>query len=269
MSFGIFTSRIARSGRSRIASVARLGAVGGLRDHLDVGLPLEQHAQAGAHDPVVVCDQDPHRARSVTASVAAAASTYAISAHADPGVAASSRLSARRAEPLCRCPGATRPSGRRPRAARARACPRSQAARRLLEGEAAAVVADDELDTLSPSRRSCTRTARALRVLGGVRERFLRDAVGDELHVRRQVRQLARRPRTRPRSPLRRPSSSTRPASAAFRPRSSRAVGRSWRASVSSSSIAWLASALVSASSWRELGGRLARAAPRAAAAGR
>ena len=58
-----------------------------------------------------------------------------------------------------------------------------------------------------------------------------------------------------------RPSSLTWPASAALRPRSSSAVGRSWRASIRSSSIAWLASALVSASSCASSTGALTRAA--------
>ena len=69
---------------------------------------------------------------------------------------------------------------------------------------------------------------------------------------RRRGRRSRPRRRTRPRS-RRAPSCSTWPAIAAARPRSSSAVGRSWRARESSSRIAWLASALVSASSRLEL----------------
>ncbi len=58
-------------------------------------------------------------------------------------------------------------------------------------------------------------------------------------------------------------TSSTWPASAALRPRSSSAVGRSARASVKSSCIAWLAIPLVSASSRSTSGGAFSRAASR------
>src|SRR5262249_19017019 len=44
--------------------VARLGAVGGLGYDLDVRLAFEQQAETGADDPVVVGDQDLHRADS-------------------------------------------------------------------------------------------------------------------------------------------------------------------------------------------------------------
>ncbi len=53
----------------------------------------------------------------------------------------------------------------------------------------------------------------------------------------------------------------TLPASAAFSPRSSSAVGRSWRARVRSSCIAWLASAFVSSISRSSSGGACSRTA--------
>ena len=38
-------------------------AVGGLADHLDVGLRVEDHAEPGAHDLLVVGDDHPDRHR--------------------------------------------------------------------------------------------------------------------------------------------------------------------------------------------------------------
>ncbi len=60
---------------------------------------------------------------------------------------------------------------------------------------------------------------------------------------------------------LRRSSSVTLPARAALRPRSSSAVGRSWRASVRSSCIAWFARAFVSSISCASSYGAWARTA--------
>ena len=41
--------------------------VGGLRHHPHVGLAVDQHPESRAHDPMVVCDQDPdHRILNVT-----------------------------------------------------------------------------------------------------------------------------------------------------------------------------------------------------------
>ena len=136
----------------------------------------------------------------------------------------------------------------------------AEAALGLVEGEAAAVVGDVELDAAvlacgaaapRPARRRC----------GGRRWRAPPGRPGRRRAGRRR---RGRRSRPRPRgsasiSP--RPSCSTWPAIAAARPRSSSAVGRSWRASESSSRIAWLASALVSASSASSSGGAASRAA--------
>ncbi len=51
---GICTSMSTTSGSRRRVSVDRLGAVAGLADHLDVVLRLEDEAQAGAHQLLVV-----------------------------------------------------------------------------------------------------------------------------------------------------------------------------------------------------------------------
>jgi hypothetical protein len=50
--------------------VPSLGSVGGLGDHVDVGLPLEQQPQPGADYPVVVGDQDSHHIHQPDASAA-------------------------------------------------------------------------------------------------------------------------------------------------------------------------------------------------------
>ena len=144
----------------------------------------------------------------------------------------------------------------------------SEPASRLVEGEAAPVVGDRELDLPVASRRGDADVLGA-RVAGGVRERLLRDPVDDELHVARAAPRGRPRPRSSASMPPWRPSSSTWPASAAFSPRSSSAVGRSWRASVSSSCIAWLASAFGLGELARRAPAAPSRAPPRAAAAGR
>ena len=138
-----------------------------------------------------------------------------------------------------------------------------EAPRRLVEGEAATRRRRPSSSTPSPSRARWTSTRSAPRVLGGVRQRLLGDPVDDELHVRRQPGEVAARPRSVASTCRGGRARSTWPASAAFRPRSSSAVGRSWRASMRSSSIAWLASAFVSASSCASSTGALTRAASR------
>ena len=56
---GIRMSISTTSGRGRAASADRLRAVGGLADHLDVGLGVEQRAEAGPDQCLVVGEQDP------------------------------------------------------------------------------------------------------------------------------------------------------------------------------------------------------------------
>ena len=138
----------------------------------------------------------------------------------------------------------------------------AEAALGLVEGEAAAVVGDVELDAAvlataqrrpRPGRRRCA----------AWRWRAPPGRPGRRPAARRR---RGRRSRPRPRTSASispRPICSTWPAIAAARPRSSSAVGRSWRASESSSRIAWLASALVSASSASSSGGAASRAASR------
>ena len=57
---GIRMSIRQTSGRMLRAKRHRLGAVGGLADHLDVGLRVEDHPQARAHELLVVGDEDAH-----------------------------------------------------------------------------------------------------------------------------------------------------------------------------------------------------------------
>ena len=135
----------------------------------------------------------------------------------------------------------------------------AEAALGLLEGEAAAVVGDRRARRRSPCAAAPPRSAR--RRCGGRRWRAPPGRPGRRpAGRRRRGRRSRRRRRARPRrSP--RPSCSTCPPIAAARPRSSSAVGRSWRASESSSRIAWLASALVSASSASSSGGAASRTA--------
>ena len=125
----------------------------------------------------------------------------------------------------------------------------------LLEGEAAAVVGDLELDA-SPSARRRRRPRSARRRSGGPRWRAPPGRPGRRPAARRCRGRRSRPPRPARRRPRSCETCSTWPAIAAARPRSSRAVGRSWRASESSSRIAWLASALVSASSASSSGRR-------------
>ena len=122
---------------------------------------------------------------------------------------------------------------------------------------------------LDPVRRGQQRHVDPLRaaVAGRVRERLLGDAVDDELNVAVEVGEVAIA-RSSVASIPRAATCSTWPAMAAARPRSSSAVGRSWRASESSSRIAWLASAFVSPAP-PQARAAPPRAAPRVAAAGR
>ena len=91
---------------------------------------------------------------------------------------------------MCHLPAGTRRQGRRRRAAHARACPRSRA-----RASPARSVKPRPSSLTASSMPSASRVERARgsgppRVLGGVRERLLRHAVGDELHVHGHVREL-------------------------------------------------------------------------------
>ena len=142
-----------------------------------------------------------------------------------------------------------------------------EAALGLVEGEAAAVVGDLQLDDSARVASQPHLDPSGAAVAGGVGERLLGDPVDDQLGVVAELGEVAvGRELGLDLAPA--PSCSTWPAIAAARPRSSSAVGRSWRASESSSRIAWLASALVSASSASSSGGAASRL-PRAAAAAR
>ena len=126
VSFGILTSRIARSGRSRIASSRASAPSAASADDLDVGLALEQQPQPGADDAVVVGDQDPHQSRR-TLSTGTRGRTVVPS----PGPRLDRQLAADQQRPLAHAGD-------------------PEAALGLVEGEAAAVVGDLELD---PRRR--------------------------------------------------------------------------------------------------------------------
>ena len=160
----------------------------------------------------------------------------------------------------CRGRAATRSSARRRSAAPARACRRSRGRprtrRRRSRGRRRRPRARRRRPRDAAAAPRCAR-----RRCGGRRWRAPPGRPGRRPAGRRRRGRRSRpRRRTRPRS-RRGPSCSTWPAIAAARPRSSSAVGRSWRASESSSRIAWLASALVSASSASSSGGAASRAA--------
>ena len=182
-------------------------------------LPLEQHPQARADDPVVVGDQDLHGVSSVSAAIAS--SPYRpVDRHREPN-------------PRARRPAATRSRTRRRPAARARACRRSRArapAWSKVKPRPSSATVSSTRSPVAPR----VRPRRARRPSGGRRSRAPPGRPGR----RRAARPAGRRrevalgleagARSRPGGRAR----STWPASAALRPRSSSAVGRSWRASV-------------------------------------
>ena len=57
-SSGMRTSISTTSGRRPAHDVDRLAPVGGLPDHAQVGLGVEDHAEAGPQQPLVVGDHD-------------------------------------------------------------------------------------------------------------------------------------------------------------------------------------------------------------------
>ena len=84
---GIRMSKRHTSGRRLRASAHRLGAVGRLADHLDVGLRVEDHAEPGAHELLVVGDEhaDGH-------VVHPARGSTAVTAHPPPGAGPASQV---------------------------------------------------------------------------------------------------------------------------------------------------------------------------------
>ena len=231
----------------------RFGPVGGLGHHLDVGLALQQQPQPRPHNPMVIRNQHPASAQSGRwAYLSEREATYrpvgrqsAGDVETDGGAVVGARLdrqlAADQQRPLAHAGDAEAVLGLARRRSRGRR--RRPRARRR-----------------SPVRRRRTSIRLGAAVAGGVGERLLGDPVDDQLDVVVEVGEVARRRRARASSPGR-ASCSTWPAIAAARPRSSSAVGRSWRASESSSRIAWLASALVSASSASSSGGAASRTA--------
>ena len=105
--------------------------------------------------------------------------------------------------------------------------------------------------SVRPTNESSTSTPRGAGVLGDVGEALLRDAEDHELLLVGERRERRRGGGSARCMPVRWPKSLTCEASAATRPWSSSAVGRSWRASASSSSIACATSSWVSCSSER------------------
>ena len=53
----------------------RLEAVGGLADDVEVVLGVEDHPEAGAHERLVVGDQDAHRAHAAASTVVSSATS--------------------------------------------------------------------------------------------------------------------------------------------------------------------------------------------------
>ena len=115
--------------------------------------------------------------------------------------------------------------------------------------ESAAVVAHAQ--QRAPDERQLDVHAARAGVLGDVGEALLRHAEDHELLLVGQRRERARGGGSARACRCAAPKSETCDASAAISPWSSSAVGRSWRASASSSSIAWLTSSWVSCSSER------------------
>ena len=160
------TSISTTSGRSSPARADRLAAVGGLADDLDVGLGVEDHPEAGAHERLVVGEQDAdHRARPRRSGRPRADREAA----AGRGPASSCRRRARRARACREAVAAPVAAARRRRRRRRR--PRARARR-------------------ASSARS-TRRARPPGVLERVGERLLHDPVGGKVDARRQLAPLA------------------------------------------------------------------------------
>ena len=156
------------SGRSSAGALDRLAAVRRLADDLDVGLGLEDHAEAGADQRLVVGDQDADGHARLTP--------------------AAGRARGSRARRAARC------RARRRRARRVRACPPAHG-RRPAPPWSAAVVGDLELDLVlaEAQRRPGSRRAGVLERVG---QRLLHDPVG------RRGRRRAAAARARPRPQL-------------------------------------------------------------------
>ena len=129
--------------------VAGLGAVGGLADHLDVHLALEQHPQAGAHDPVVVGDQHLHGCGSVCG-------VCFHRPHLCIGLSRNGTVRLTRVPTFGRdSTSHVAPDEQRPLAHAGDPQPAS----RLVEGEAGPVVADRQLDPVARRRGAIARGA--------------------------------------------------------------------------------------------------------------
>ena len=248
---GIETSRTATSGRCCDHLLDRVDAVLGLRDHLDVGLAVEQQLHARADDAVVVGDQDlqgaPAPCRAAFRPPSGSRRRHR------PG----SSGSAPRASRSCPCPGRESISSDAADQQRALAHARQAEALALLgEREAAAVVGHDQAHgrrSAAPGSPRC-----GSRPNGGPRSRAPPGRPGRSRPARRAEGRRARGSAQKVAlAGPRRSCSRTWVRSAATRPWSSSAVGRSCRARSSSSPIAWLARRFVSASSARSAGGRV------------
>ena len=126
---GIDTSSTATSGRCDWVDSSAADAVLGLGHHLHVVLAVDQHAQAGADDAVVVGDQDADHAGTLQRDRRAAAGCGAhvqLAAHQPRALGhADQPEAARAAPPSCARSRSDRSRRRRrARAARRRACPR-------------------------------------------------------------------------------------------------------------------------------------------------
>ena len=231
---GIETSITHRSGLVAQRLLEGLDAVAGLGDDLHVGLAVDQQLHAATDDAVVVGDQDPHvRSHGEFDGRALAGRGEDVQAAADEqrALAHAGDAEARAAVGAADC-------------------------------EAAAVVAHAQ-DGAADATTARRRTALAPACWTTLDSALLRDAVEHELLLVGQLGQRRRGGGRSTRMPVRSPKSATCEASAGTRPWSSSAVGRSWRASVSSSSIAWVASVWISLSSERSPGGTSSAAACR------
>ena len=230
---GIDTSSTATFGRCAWVDSSAATPSVGLGHDLHVGLAVDQHPQARAHDAVVVGDQDAD--------------------HAAP-----SRVARSGASRSCRRRGRSARRARRRPAGRARPCrcspspapgpspfePRASAA-----GSKPAPSSRTRSSSRSSSTSISTRHGRGAGVAADVRERLLEDPVDGGLHVLGRASRARPRRRARTSTPVRAEKRLSCVSIAGTRPWSSSAVGRSWRARLRSSSIAWFTSRFSSVTS--------------------
>ena len=152
-------------------------AVGGLADHVDVVLGVEDHAEAGAHERLVVGDQHAHRAH----------------AHRLHLLVVRDERERRRGSGSRRR-GAARPPARRRRCAPARASRRGRGRRRRIEPLARPGPGRGRAISSSSARalqRTCTSVGDRAGVLERVGQRLLHDPVGGQVEPRGQRPRLA------------------------------------------------------------------------------